>query len=280
MQPIACAEPAGPVRRVTGEQRPGSRIVWRCAGAGAPLLLLHGGMGSWNHWVRNVDALAATYRVLVPDMPGYGESDLPPGVDEPSALARALRDGLDELLAPDECLRIAAFSFGGTVAGQLLLAMPDRIAGLALVGSAGLGVVRPGTVPMERWKGVDDPAALAGVHRRNLARLMISRADRVDEQAVRLHASNLARGRVRSVAHSLGDSLRQALAAVPVPLAGIWGELDPTTPRGPQEVAEIFQALRGDQARLTVLPDAGHWVQYEASDRFNPLLLEALRRFA
>ena len=44
----------------------------------APLLLLHGGSGSWTHWLRNIDALVASgRRVLVPDLPGFGDSAAP-----------------------------------------------------------------------------------------------------------------------------------------------------------------------------------------------------------
>ncbi|MCD6078130.1 MAG: alpha/beta hydrolase fold protein, partial [Ramlibacter sp.] len=50
-------------------------VVWHAWGAGAPLVLLHGGSGSWTHWIRNVEALAvAGRRVLVPDLPGFGDS--------------------------------------------------------------------------------------------------------------------------------------------------------------------------------------------------------------
>ena len=39
-----------------------------------PLILLHGGHGSWEHWARNTDSLAQHFHVFVPDMPGFGES--------------------------------------------------------------------------------------------------------------------------------------------------------------------------------------------------------------
>src|SRR3546814_8575896 len=51
------------------------RMSWRVWGDGPPLVLLHGDFGSWTHWLRNVSRLAAYFRVIVPDMPGYGDSD-------------------------------------------------------------------------------------------------------------------------------------------------------------------------------------------------------------
>lgn len=266
-----------PTRLETGRDRPGQRIVWRSAGQGTPLVLLHGGMGSWNHWIRNIGPLSDEHRVLAVDMPGFGDSDYPDEGQDPSHLAARLRIGLDELIGRDTRFLLAAFSFGGTVVAQWLRQAPQRVIGLVLVGSSGLGVIRPGRVPLERARGLADEGARDQAHRRNLARLMISRLDRVDDEAVRLHAWNQARGRVQSAQHSLGDTLRQTLAEVPVPLRGIWGEHDVTTPHGNAEVAEIFTRLRGDATRLDSIADAGHWVQYEAADRFNPLMRQALR---
>uniref|UniRef100_A0A494G9X9 AB hydrolase-1 domain-containing protein n=1 Tax=Solanum lycopersicum TaxID=4081 RepID=A0A494G9X9_SOLLC len=55
----------------------GSRMVWRRFGAGPHVLLVHGGHGSWLHWVRNVAALSARHTVWVPDLPGFGASGNP-----------------------------------------------------------------------------------------------------------------------------------------------------------------------------------------------------------
>ena len=67
-------------------------LVWHRWGAhdsadrGAPVVLLHGGSGSWTHWVRNIAALAqAGHSVWVPDLPGFGDSSPPPdGQAEPN----------------------------------------------------------------------------------------------------------------------------------------------------------------------------------------------------
>ena len=48
-------------------------MAWRCWGSGPPLVLLHGGYGSWMHWIRNVLPLSRQFTVIAPDMPGLGE---------------------------------------------------------------------------------------------------------------------------------------------------------------------------------------------------------------
>ena len=95
----------------------GRKLRWRRFGAGAPLVLLHGGHGSWMHWLRNVEALAAQHEVWIPDMPGFHDSELPElsGVD---ALADALIATLDTLVGRNQPVDLAGFSFGGLVAAQ------------------------------------------------------------------------------------------------------------------------------------------------------------------
>ena len=84
----------------------GIAVHWCEWGHGKPLVLLHGGHGSWMHWARNVQALAQHYRVLVPDMPGFGASEdfaLPP--HDPSrleALLQALEGSLTALIHPQQ----------------------------------------------------------------------------------------------------------------------------------------------------------------------------------
>ena len=84
--------------------------------AARPLLLLHGGSGSWNHWVRNLAALARCgRRVLVPDMPGFGDSDAPPDGSDADALPRWLELGVRHLLGA-RTIDVAGFSFGAWIA--------------------------------------------------------------------------------------------------------------------------------------------------------------------
>ena len=59
---------------------PGGIQVWHAwnTSAGRPLVLLHGGSGSWTHWLRNIQGLSKDRAVYALDLPGFGDSDLPP----------------------------------------------------------------------------------------------------------------------------------------------------------------------------------------------------------
>src|SRR2546430_17050034 len=96
-------------------------MVWRIWGEGPPLVLLHGASGSWTHWIRNILPLAARFRVLVPDMPGFGDSDAPPEPHTADGLADLLAASLDVMLPPPARFDLAGFSFGGII-GSLVAA--------------------------------------------------------------------------------------------------------------------------------------------------------------
>jgi len=72
-------------------------MVWHEWGEGPTVVLLHGGYGSWTHWIRNIDALAAEHRVIAADLPGLGDSAMPPEPFTPWSLAGILADGLDAM---------------------------------------------------------------------------------------------------------------------------------------------------------------------------------------
>ena len=79
-----------------------TKISFRQWGEAGPILvMLHGGYGSWMHWLNNVSELCKNFRIVVPDMPGFGESELLPYLPSLDQYAQILVDALDELL-PEE----------------------------------------------------------------------------------------------------------------------------------------------------------------------------------
>ena len=116
-------------------------MVWRVWGSGAPLVLLHGGAGSWRHWIRTIERFRGERMVVAPDLPGLGESaDVPDGAADGGAAIVA--DGLAELLGDTARADLVGFSFGGAIGG--MAAGPRPVRSLTLVGSGGLGVVKGG----------------------------------------------------------------------------------------------------------------------------------------
>jgi pimeloyl-ACP methyl ester carboxylesterase len=244
-------------------------MVWRNWGAGEPLVLLHGGTGSWRHWVRNVEALACDRRVLAPDLPGLGESALPPPVQDPGEIAAIVAAGLDRLLGVGARYDIAGFSFGALVSGHVAAREGRRLRSVTIVGAGALGVPRQPT-PLVK---VRDKAGEARVeaHRANLSALMLADPSRIDALALAIQEWNTVHARFKSRGFAHTTSLRDALARAEAPLNAIWGERDAIAwPHVADRVA-VIRALRPD-ANVAVIPGAGHWVAYEAAEQFNTTL--------
>jgi pimeloyl-ACP methyl ester carboxylesterase len=241
-------------------------MVWRSWGEGArpPLVLLHGGYGSWRHWVHTIPAFATDRRVIAPDLPGLGES-ADPADASPEGIAAIVRDGL----ALDEPCDLVGFSFGGMIAGNVAALDPDRVRTLTIVGPGGLGGF-PSVVKLEKVIALSGEARRAA-HRINLGRLMFADPQRIDALALAIQEWNTRHGRTKSRPMSRTASLAMALARTRMKLNAIYGEFDaPAYPHLDEREATI-RAVRPD-VDFRVIEGAGHWVAYEAAEEFNALL--------
>ena len=250
-------------------------MAWRVWGSGPPLVLLHGGYGSWMHWIRNVLPLSRNFTVIAPDLPGLGESATPPEPHTAKGLARIIVDGLAAVSPRHTDLHIAGFSFGGVLGGHVAVQLGERLRGFTIVGSNGLGLVRHPTDLQRLAAGASEADALA-VARHNLGVLMIADRAKIDELAIYIQSRNAPRARVKSRRFSRADTLARALPHIKARLDGIWGERDATAYPHLDERARTLRSFQPN-ARFEVIPGAGHWAQYEGADRFNPLLAEIAR---
>jgi pimeloyl-ACP methyl ester carboxylesterase len=247
-------------------------LVWRVWGSGPPLVLLHGGYGSWSHWVRNVLPLSRRFTVIAPDLPGLGESATPPEPWSAEGLAAIIVAGLDIVLPKGAAPHLAGFSFGGVIGGNVAAQLGDRLKGFTVVGSNGLGLERSPT-PLERVKPDASEEEEFAAHRYNLNQLMIFNPDKIDELALYLQKTNHAHARMRSRRFSRSGALIEALPKIKARLDGIWGERDATAYPHVEERKRILQGTQPG-ARFTVVPGAGHWVQFEEADAFNRIITD------
>lgn len=111
----------------------GQTIAYRRCGQGAPLVLVHGFPLDGAMWQPLVDLLSGHFDLIMPDLPGFGGSSLLPGVASMDSLASSLMGFLDVLGIPQAYL--AGHSMGGYVILALAQAHPERVRGLALLGS-------------------------------------------------------------------------------------------------------------------------------------------------
>lgn len=252
-------------------------LVWHAWGPddGAPIVLLHGGAGSWTHWVRNIGPLVqAGRRVLVPDMPGFGDSARPPDGEDADVLPRWLERGLQQLIGAT-AVDLAGFSFGGLTAGIWAHEVPGRVARLVLVGVPSLSNELLKPLDLRVWHTTPPGPARDELHRHNLQQLMLAHEASADALAIALHGANVERDRMRKRRLMLVDVLARILPALPMPVSGIWGKEDALYVTRRDLVDRVLATAPRFRA-LTWIAGAGHWVGFEDAPAFNRALAEAL----
>src|SRR5690349_20076402 len=115
----------------------GHRVIYRIAGSGPPVVLIHGMVNSSRHWEEVALRLADRYTVVAPDLIGHGDSATPRGDYSLGAHAASIRDLL-AVIGIDRAT-IVGHSLGGGVAMQFFYQFPQRTDRLVLVSSGGLG---------------------------------------------------------------------------------------------------------------------------------------------
>src|SRR3954447_2840091 len=115
----------------------GHRVIYRIAGSGPPLVLIHGMVNSSRHWEEVAARLAGEYTVIAPDLIGHGDSATPRGDYSLGAHAASIRDLLTVIGV--ERATIIGHSLGGGVAMQFFYQFPQRTERLVLISSGGLG---------------------------------------------------------------------------------------------------------------------------------------------
>jgi pimeloyl-ACP methyl ester carboxylesterase len=246
-------------------------MAWRAWGRGTPVVLFHGAHGSWTHWIRTIDALRARHRVLAPDLPGHGESALPPRTDDVGAMAGVIVDGLRRLPETGP-FALLGFSMGGVVAAHVAAQAPDLAERLVVVDAGGLGTP-PGHFVSTPVRGLEG-AALMAAHRANLLALMLHGPDAVDALALHVQAANVPRTRIQPRPLVMPDRRLVALPEIRCQVDLIWGEHDAPHP-DPERQAAVVRQFHPD-ASLDVLAGAGHWAMYERADAFNEAALRLL----
>ncbi|MBW6401573.1 alpha/beta fold hydrolase [Roseomonas sp. HJA6] len=252
-------------------------MVWRRWGAGRPLVLLHGGSGSWRHWLRNIPVFARDRLVICADLPGLGDSAMPPMPATPETIAPILAEGLRYVLPAGEGYDLAGFSFGALCAGHLAAVDRDHCRSLTIVGAGALGFPRS-TTEMAKVRHLEG-AAREDANRHNLAALMFADATRIDEVALAMQDLHTRRARFKSRGWATTDLLKQALLRGRGPLSAIYGDLDAIARPHVDLRLDLVRSLRPG-ATAESIPGAGHWVAYEAPDEFNAALGRILARVA
>lgn len=269
----------------------GRPIFYTEAGAGDAVVMLHGGgpgaTGASNY-SRNIDALASQYRVIVPDMPGYGRSTKVLDQSDPfGALADSIL-GLLDVLGIDTA-HLIGNSYGGAAALRLALDAPQRVGKLVLMGPGGIGTTRgaptAGINSLLGYYGGDGPSRdkLAKFIRTYLVYDGASVPD--DLIDLRYQASidpevianpPLRRPSGPTALRTLWrmDLTRDSrLTNMHARTLVLWGRDDKVNK--PSGGPRLLNTL--PNAELVMTSHTGHWMQWERAELFNQLVLDFLQ---
>jgi 2-hydroxymuconate-semialdehyde hydrolase len=253
------------------------------AGSGPAVLLLHGsgpGVSAYANWRLTIPALAAQFRVIAFDQPGFGYTERPAGAVYSAA---GWTDHVLGVMDALEMERVALVgnSFGGAIALRFAVEHPERVSRLVLMGS--VGVPFPITPALDKvWgftssvDGMRDLMEVFAFDRSllstNLAKLRHEAATRPGVQEA--YTSMFPEPRQRWV-----DSLvvpDSDLAALHHDTLVVHGRDDEVIPLG--NSLRLHQLI--DNSQLHVFGRCGHWVQIEQTERFNALVTGFLREGA
>ncbi|MGF7160394.1 pimeloyl-ACP methyl ester carboxylesterase [Rhodoligotrophos appendicifer] len=239
-------------------------------GQGPALVLFHGGMGSRTHWSRNIPVLATRFTVHGFDLPGFGESpDVPTGTG-PDEYLDWVAEEVSRLEAPVE---LAGFSFGGVVAAATAARLGEGVRRMTLVGPGGFGIPVGRSIQLRRMPGREaSDQERREVIAHNLGQWMLHRTPAPEDPVVDIQWNNVRGARFDSRTVSLRDSLADDLARARCQVQILWGADDPLAHPSIAVRADICRAARPDLI-THIIPQAGHWTQFEAADAVNALLL-------
>jgi pimeloyl-ACP methyl ester carboxylesterase len=244
----------------------GVRTRYWVGGEGLPLVLVHGLSGAAVNFTELAPLLARRRRVLVPDLPGHGETEPLEGLESIEDLvAHAVAVAEHERMLPAAVL---GYSMGGVVALRLAVSRPDAVSALALVAPAGIVST---TRRAELWlavMGAVKPARIAARFRRTIAGRRLLRypvfgiwgaaePHALSSEAVLGFLDGPARHTdVGSSAKALlRDDPRPDLERVRCPVELLWGSRDRLVP-----LEDGFEYARRLRCPIKVVPAAGHLV--------------------
>lgn len=244
-------------------------------GDGPVVVLVHGsgpGVSAWANWRTVLPALAQDFRVVAPDVLGFGSTQRPDGVtyDLPTWLDHLT--GFLDALGLDR-VHLVGNSFGGALALALATRAPGRVDRLVLMGSVG--------VPFDLTPGLEsawgfEPSVPA---MRRLLETFAYDVSRIDDDLVAVRLAAATRPGVQEAFASMFPAPRQqgvdalvvdeaAVRALPHETLLVHGRDDRVIPLATS--LRLLELL--DRAQLHVFPRCGHWVQIEQNARFVALV--------
>jgi pimeloyl-ACP methyl ester carboxylesterase len=251
------------------------------AGAGEPVVMLHGsgpGVSAMANWQHNIPTLSQRFRVLAPDIVGFGATE------RPDDITYSLRTWTDHVWAfldahGIEKTAIVGNSLGGRIALQMATDAPDRITKMVLMGSPGVGMTpTEGLAALRAYEPSHD--AMRDLLRNYFA---VDPAMIADELVAIRYQASIADGAYEAYRAMFFDPrhtgselaiTEDEVRAIATPALLVHGREDKVVP---MQVSVTMLGLLPN-ADLHVFSACGHWTQIECADEFSALVTDYLAR--
>lgn len=249
------------------------------AGDGPPVLLLHGsgpGVTAWANWRLTIPVLGRHFRVVAPDIVGFGFTQRPEDVAYDLATWTAHAVGVLDALGIEQA-HVVGNSFGGALAMSLAIHHPERVSRLVLMGSVGVSfAISPGLDAV--WGYEPSVEAMQG-----LLHLFAYDPDLIGPDLARLRYEASTRPGVQEAYRAMFPVPRQraldamthaaeAIATITAPTLVVHGRDDRVIPL--QNSFDLLGLI--DDAQLHVFGHCGHWTQIEHAAAFTALVTDFL----
>lgn len=252
----------------------GGRLHYVESGSGSPLLLLHGGHGSWTHWIANIEALSRVHRVIALDMPGFGGSYRPQPDYTIGQYVAVVIEVLDSLGIASAA--IAGFSFGSVVAAAAAH-RSRRLTHLVMVNAPGIGPASPDAAAL--MKSLTELSLRRGLRTgaiESLKRIQLFDHARIDDALVDRMLANVRLTKFVSRELSSVARTEEWLDGIRQPILIFIGREDVHRRFG---LAGGLKAIarHAPHAQVHLVERAAHWLQFDRAHLFNSLLADFLR---
>ena len=252
-------------------------IRTRCfeKGEGEPVILLHGGGGHAETWVRNLIPLSAKFRVLAIDYLGHGYTDKPKVTYDLDAFSKHLLDFMDA--AGVKKAHLVGESQGGQISVLTAFEHPERVDRLGLI-VGGIPSNEHGYVTgQNRLQDLTREATGAPTKETIRKRMewLFHDPKTLPDELVDIRLKIYSHPEMQHVLHTRDRKVYNLIDKIPklqAPILFFWTTHNPTCP---WPVAEkVHQCVPG--SRFVLVDKSGHWPQYEVADEFNKTLIEFL----
>jgi 3-oxoadipate enol-lactonase len=252
------------------------QLAYTDAGIGRPIVLIHGYPFNRSLWNEQVDVLSNSYRVIAPDLRGFGDSD---AAAEPATMNRLAQDVaslMDHLEIPQAV--IAGLSMGGYVALAFCKQFPSRVRALILADTRAEADTEEGKQTREQQAEKALSEGMAGIADAMLPKLLTPETVSKRPDVVKRVRDMMLKTKPEGAAAALRgmaerEDLTSLLPKISVPTLIMVGAEDAITPVADSQ--KMSQAIVG--SRLVVLENAGHVSNLERTEQFNEALLGFLR---